>query len=335
VRKTTGKGSRYVEVPLDAFADLFSRLGYEADDSAAIREGRVEVTYSKVIRECRGVIPGKFDVEQWHVDDHKRVLKSKVVEAKDMDACVAGVVFALRLKDFDAKEDSKAMSPREQENHRIVDQGLGFYWSVRPHWDKLGDVICRVYTSATTSTDATRGVGEDAIRVCLLFRYPDGHVRGIGHEQRVYRTGTVEGVMRRLSGRIEEAEGSCGEDSCPKCGLPTYLDSGNCIDRDCREQIKPQDLRYDGKCSLCQSPKYRDSGRCSNKKCDGYRTAPSWALGGPCQKCNGPTYTDSGKCLVKACREAGGRAKKPCPECEYELEHGEPGPYDHHTCDTD
>jgi hypothetical protein len=69
--------------------------------------------------------------------------------------------------------------------------------------------VVRVYSSLTHGADDVRECGEDAIRVVALytdskFHYPP-KVIPIFSASRVYRTGTVEGVLDRMIERAREA----------------------------------------------------------------------------------------------------------------------------------
>lgn len=77
--------------------------------------------------------------------------------------------------------------------------------------------IVRVYSSIPRNGSTVRRVGEDAIRVCAVF-YRDLRVNpnncigaGIFKAPRVYRTGTVEGVLDRVIERAREAYSFCNE----------------------------------------------------------------------------------------------------------------------------
>lgn len=74
----------------------------------------------------------------------------------------------------------------------------------------------KVYTSLSVSGESARGCGEDAIRVVAVFeRKTEGRdrpfVRVLYKGKRVYRTGTVEGVLDRLIERAREAYGAVNE----------------------------------------------------------------------------------------------------------------------------
>lgn len=71
----------------------------------------------------------------------------------------------------------------------------------------------RVYSSLTRGSDEVRDVGQDAIRVVALFTdskfsWP-ARVSPIFKSARVYRTGTVEGVLERMIDRAREAYSTC------------------------------------------------------------------------------------------------------------------------------
>lgn len=74
------------------------------------------------------------------------------------------------------------------------------------------DTCLRVYTSIVGET--SRGNGEDAIRVCLVQKTPDG-IKGLGSKTRVHR---VEGWRKNLEARLDGWEEMCGP-TCA-CGRP-------------------------------------------------------------------------------------------------------------------
>lgn len=96
-----------------------------------------------------------------------------------------------------------------------------------------------VYTTLSVGGGQTRGCGQDSIKVATVFERPlaDPPVRvGLGSEQRVFRTGTVEGVLARMLARMRQAYGEAlSMRRCRRCGAPTYPDSGRCVVRACRE----------------------------------------------------------------------------------------------------
>jgi hypothetical protein len=84
----------------------------------------------------------------------------------------------------------------------------------RRRHDKDPSFVVCVYTSisANGATQA-RGLGQDAIRVTAYQELsPDGtSTRGVAKCQRVYRTGTVQGVLERTYGRMREAYAVCNQ----------------------------------------------------------------------------------------------------------------------------
>jgi hypothetical protein len=73
-------------------------------------------------------------------------------------------------------------------------------------------IVC-VYTSIPVSGPVTRGLGADAIRVTAyqIIGADGTNTRGIAKCQRVYRTGTVEGVLKRIYERMREAYAVCNK----------------------------------------------------------------------------------------------------------------------------
>ncbi len=85
----------------------------------------------------------------------------------------------------------------------------------RPHHkDSRYKVL--VYTSVSTGNSAARQLGKDAIRVVALFEQGGpNHVGQVYSEarkqKRIFRTGTVEGVLERMLERMREAYAKCGD----------------------------------------------------------------------------------------------------------------------------
>ena len=74
----------------------------------------------------------------------------------------------------------------------------------------------KVYTSLGVNAEEARACGKDAIRVVAVFeRMTPGRdrpfVKAFAKCKRVYRTGTVEGVLERLVERAREAYGAINE----------------------------------------------------------------------------------------------------------------------------
>lgn len=72
----------------------------------------------------------------------------------------------------------------------------------------------RVFSGIEAGTGESRGVGEDAIRVSLVWRNRDGAIRGVGRSKRVHR---VAGWRTNLQARIDGIE---APPCCPVCGAP-------------------------------------------------------------------------------------------------------------------
>jgi hypothetical protein len=66
-----------------------------------------------------------------------------------------------------------------------------------------------VYTSIATGRARARACGKDAIRVVAIFEDGKGYSRGAAKTKRVFRTGTVEGVLERTYQRMREAYAAC------------------------------------------------------------------------------------------------------------------------------
>ena len=79
----------------------------------------------------------------------------------------------------------------------------------------------RVYTGINPS-GSSRGVGEDAMRVTIFWRKPDGSVKMVGGSKRVHR---VAGWRHNLQNRLDRWDELLGP-QCPDCGVPMVLRNG-------------------------------------------------------------------------------------------------------------
>jgi len=81
--------------------------------------------------------------------------------------------------------------------------------------DRDSAYVVRVYSSIQRGADDARGCGEDAIRVVALYTDSKFHwparVIPIFKATRVFRTGSVEGVLDRVIERAREAYAKCNE----------------------------------------------------------------------------------------------------------------------------
>jgi len=85
-----------------------------------------------------------------------------------------------------------------------------------------GKVRVLVYTSI--EGNQTRECGDDAIRVCAVYKARDGQDRGIASaEKRVNRVGEIGAITDRLIERMREVwSATKTAEKCPKCGAPMF-----------------------------------------------------------------------------------------------------------------
>jgi len=236
MKKIGGKGSKFVSVPLDDIDRFLRHMGYEPDTKEDVRSlwgqsGR-EVTYSKETQQVMMEKPNQFVVSVADTKEKKFTGARTVVSAPNIDSVVQVAIETAMMKCTDACEDVTKRAP----GHRLVyPAGLEgpVMWVITPLCEQRGRILVRAYTSASANSNAVRGVGQDAIRVAVLYD-ANGHIRGLDHEARVYRTGTVQGVLQRLGKHLATAE-ALRVKQCARCGAPAYRDSGRCILRECRE----------------------------------------------------------------------------------------------------
>lgn len=91
----------------------------------------------------------------------------------------------------------------------------------RRRHDRDPSYVVVVYTSIPVNGGQTRGLGEDAIRVSAFQEIgADGsNTRGVAKCQRVYRTGTVQGVLERTYERMREAYSVCNKRIAQRGGV--------------------------------------------------------------------------------------------------------------------
>lgn len=78
-----------------------------------------------------------------------------------------------------------------------------------------------VYT--TIVGGEVREIGQDAIRVALLYRATDGSTVGIGKSKRVNRTGQIADITQRIIERIKHCEDLSSVETCRFCSAPIAI----------------------------------------------------------------------------------------------------------------
>jgi hypothetical protein len=80
-----------------------------------------------------------------------------------------------------------------------------------------------IFVYTTIVGQEVRAVGEDAIRVCGVFKH-NFSVRGITKEKRVNRVGTIEDIVQRMYERMRETYTKCNViERCHKCNAPLFI----------------------------------------------------------------------------------------------------------------
>jgi hypothetical protein len=114
------------------------------------------------------------------------------------------------------KENHMAYDPNNYQHRTVLAQELGAML-VHAGFVKLEGRGEEVWSRAMRFNGAeilvyssiidgqVRGDGEDAIRVCAVYRRRDGEARGLFKAMRVNRTGTTEKIVERTLQRMREA----------------------------------------------------------------------------------------------------------------------------------
>jgi hypothetical protein len=98
----------------------------------------------------------------------------------------------------------------------------------------VGELWIKVYTSIKSGNSVARNVGEDAIRVCVVWQDATGWSCSVGEKPaRVYRAGgsgsTANDVVLRAFNRAREValEAVKVAPCCPRCSRPMSLRNGS------------------------------------------------------------------------------------------------------------
>jgi hypothetical protein len=267
----TGKGSRFVEVPLVDVDRHLRGLGYRPDTDEDVRETRREVTYSKETQKVFFPVPGRYVVSpaferagELQFSGH-----NMMVDARTMQEMISSSLEVARVKCLDAAHDPKLDRPGHAVVFPLGLENRTVAWVITQHQEQRGIVAVRVYTSFSQGEDTARELGKDAIRVAVVYD-ANGFVRGLSDEQRVFRTGTVQGVLQRISERIAQAE-AVKLRQCARCAGPAYANSGRCVLPECRATVQSVDRFKGGPCARCGGATYTDSGKCIKRDCPGRR----------------------------------------------------------------
>jgi hypothetical protein len=119
-------------------------------------------------------------------------------------ALAAGIVDALTNHSFMEEYD-------ERSGEKVL---------YRPH---PKGVRVQVWTSVDRASGMARSVGDDAIRVCAVYRTRDGVDRGILRTTRVNRVGDVDAIVGRVVERARTVWADVNTaPRCNRCGAPTF-----------------------------------------------------------------------------------------------------------------
>lgn len=103
------------------------------------------------------------------------------------------------------------------------------------------NLVVKVYTSIPVGAACTRGNGQDAIRVCLVWRSDESEEQSVGlvKATKILRVTSVDSVLSRVRQRVrdlnrEAVRFQLNVPKCPVCGCPVWEDSQRCRNRGCR-----------------------------------------------------------------------------------------------------
>jgi hypothetical protein len=98
----------------------------------------------------------------------------------------------------------------------------------------VGELWVKIYTSVKSGNSVSRNVGEDAIRIAVVWHDTMGWSCPVGEKPaRVYRAGgegaTADDIVKRALNRAREVsiEAVKVAPSCPRCGRPMAIRSGS------------------------------------------------------------------------------------------------------------
>lgn len=105
----------------------------------------------------------------------------------------------------------------------------------------MPSLVVKVYTSIPVGGAAVRGNGQDAIRVCLVWRADESEEQSVGlvKATKILRVTSVASVLSRVRQRVRDLNREAmrfylNVPKCPVCGCPLWEDSKRCRNRGCR-----------------------------------------------------------------------------------------------------
>lgn len=137
------------------------------------------------------------------------------------------------LDDFEAQFNvPHKRDPNRRAFNLIKPEGMEAYYECTLRESSAGSLVIKVYTSVASDRKKARGVGEDAIRIAVIWNDKEGWTKAIGEKpKRVYRSGsetsTAKDVVERTFNRTKEvASETVGIIICERCGRPMVKREG-------------------------------------------------------------------------------------------------------------
>lgn len=131
------------------------------------------------------------------------------------------------LNDFEKQFNVPSKKDLTKRAFELVQpKGFEAYYNCTLKENNTGSLTLKVYTSIAADREAARDVGEDAIRIVILWVDKAGWCKAIGEKpKRVYRSGgtnsTAKDVIERAFTRAKEvAKEAMTVEMCCKCGRP-------------------------------------------------------------------------------------------------------------------
>lgn len=122
-------------------------------------------------------------------------------------------------------------NPEQRAFNLIRPQGSEAYYECKLKETKAGQLILKVYTSIRSDKNKARDVGEDAIRIVVLWADISGWNKPIGEKsKRIYRSGginsTAYDVIERAFKRSKEIAIEAMRITICYCGRPMIVRKG-------------------------------------------------------------------------------------------------------------
>lgn len=145
---------------------------------------------------------------------------------------MAAQYIPISIEDFEQLFNiSSKTNPSERAFNLVHPRASELYYECILRKNSTGKLVLKVYTSIQADKTKARGVGEDAIRIVVLWQDNLGWERSFGDKaKRIYRSGgegsTAKDVIERTFKRAKEVASEAMKHNICHCGRPMVIRDG-------------------------------------------------------------------------------------------------------------